>query len=299
MNNIITHLIYYSGIFYFFKRFVFKKNVSIVLYHDPKPKILEKHVKFLSRHYNFISMDLLVEGIQNKNWSKIPNNSLVFTFDDGHITNYDLKDIFIKYKITPTIYCCSEIINSNRHFWWKNLNPSEVERLKKMSNKKRLKELKIKYNFTNDKCFNDAQALSKNDLSALSKIANIGSHSKYHPILTTCNSKEMFDEISNSKISIERLTNYKCDHFCYPNGDYNNEVVEIVKQSGYKSARTIDVGWNNVRTDPFKLKISGISDDSSLPKLVAQLTGITMYLRYLFKGGSFSGLYKSIIPRNK
>ena len=294
MNNILINLIYYSGIFYFFKRFVFKKNVSIVLYHDPKPEIFKKHINFLNKHYNFISMDLLVEAIHNKDWTKIPNNSLVVTFDDGHITNYNLIDIINMYKIKPTIYCCSDIINSNRHFWWKSLNLSEVERLKKLPNKERLKQLKVKHNFTNEKCFIEIQALTKNHISELTKISNIGSHTKFHPILTSCDSKEMVDEIYNSKSSIERITNSTCDHFCYPNGDYNSQVVDIVKQSGYKSARTIDVGWNNVNTDPYKLKISGISDDSSLHKLVAQLTGITMFLRYFFKGGSLKGIYKSI-----
>lgn len=294
MDKIIINILYHSRIFYFFKRYVFKNNVTILLYHDPKPVIFEEHIKFINRHYNFVTLDLLVDAIYNKDWKNIPNNSIIVTFDDGHINNYDLLDIFRRYKIRPTIYCCSDIINSNNHFWWKSVNSSELESLKKLPNKERLKLLKHKYGFENDKSFNEIQALTKNHLNALTKFVQIGSHTKFHPILTTCEREEMVDEISGSKSTIERLTNSPCYHFCYPNGDYNNEVVEIVKKSGYKSARTIDVGWNNIKTDPFKLKIVGISDDSSLPKLVAQLTGITMFIRYLYKGGSFKGLYKSI-----
>jgi poly-beta-1,6-N-acetyl-D-glucosamine N-deacetylase len=299
MNNIIVGLIYYSGIFHLFKRFIFKKNVSIVLYHDPKTEVFKKHVNFLNRHYNFISIDLLVDAIHNKDWSKIPNNSLVITFDDGHIGNYSLINILKEYNIKSTFYCCSNIIGSKKHFWWKNLNPSEIEKLKKLSNKERLKQLKIRYDYTNDKDFSEIQALTKDHISELTKISNIGSHTKFHPVLTCCDSQELNDEIYNSKRSIERITDATCDHFCYPNGDYNNKVINVVKKTGYKSARTIDVGWNNVNTDPYKLKISGISDEASLPKLVAQLTGITMFIRYFVKGGSLKGLYKSIKVSSK
>ena len=109
----------------------------------------------------------------------------------------------------------------------------------------------------------------------------------------------MKDEIFTSKKQIEKLTQTECLHFCYPNGDYNDDIIEMVKRAGYHSARTIDVGWNDLDSDPYKLKITGITDDASLNKVIAQLTGIPMFLRYMFKGGSFKGLYKSIIPRSK
>ena len=294
MSTILVKLIYYSGIFYFFKRFVMRRNVSIVLYHDPDRESFIKHMKFLNNHYTFISMDLLVGAIHSKDWTNIPNNSLVVTFDDGHINNFLLTDVLNMYNIKPTIYCCSHIINTDRHFWWKGLNHSEVEKLKRIPNKERLEQLSAKHDFTNEGVFLERQALSGKHIIEMAKFCNIGSHTKFHPILTSCDTEEIKDEIYNSKRTIELMTSAPCDHFCYPNGDYNAEIVDVVKQSGYKSARTIDVGWNNIYSDPYKLKITGISDDSSLIKLVAQLTGITMFLRYLFKGGSFKGIYKSI-----
>jgi peptidoglycan/xylan/chitin deacetylase (PgdA/CDA1 family) len=297
MENLICFIIRISGIFFFLKYTILKKNVTIVLYHDPSPDIFRKHIKFLNKHYNFITIDLLIHAIHTKNWSKIPNNSLIITFDDGHIGNFKLYPIFKYYNIRPIIYLCSDIICTNRHFWWKEVAKNEIESLKIINNEERLSILKNKYDFNNFKEYKFPQSLSKNNLISLKEQVDFGSHSRFHPILTQCDTFEINKEIFFSKKKIESILPIDCEHFCYPNGDYNDHIINILKSAGYKSARTIDVGWNNIRTNPFKLKITGISDNASKSKLIAQLTGITMFFRYLFKDYSFNGK-KSIISRN-
>lgn len=285
-----------SGIYTILNNWIINRKVTIVLYHNPKPSVFEKHMAFVNRHYSFISLDSLVDALITKDWTTIPDNSIVITFDDGHSENYNLIDVFKKFNIKPTIYCCSEIICTNRHFWWKEISSDKIEILKRLTNKKRISELKEKYNFTNIKEYNSKQSLSFTQIQELNKHAIIGSHTLFHPILTCCDEEEIQNEIINSKLQIENITNGKCNHFCFPNGDYDKRVIEIVKNAGYKSARTIDVGWNDINTDPYKLKITGISDNASLNQVIAQLTGITMYLRYLSKG-KLRGLHKTIFPR--
>lgn len=271
-----------------------RRKVSIVLYHDPRPDIFEKHVQFLSKHYNFISLNILVSAIKNRDWSLISNNSMVITFDDGHKGNYELLEIIKKYNIIPTIYCCSDIISTNRHFWWKEVGLNEIEGFKKITNAERLNQLEEK-GYSLEKEYNDRQALSLDEINDMMNFVEFESHTKFHPILTCCTKKEKKDEIINSKSNIESVFSNECQHFCYPNGDYDEEVIDIVKSSGYDSARTIDVGWNDINTDPYKLKITGITDDASITQVIAQLTGITMFLRYLSKG-SLKGLHKTIKP---
>jgi peptidoglycan/xylan/chitin deacetylase (PgdA/CDA1 family) len=244
-------------------------------------------------------MDILVDAITKKKWSDIPNNSMVITFDDGHVGNYELLEIIKKYKINPTIYCCSDIIGTQSHFWWKEVDSFEVESFKYLTNEDRLASLESKYEFRNDKSYSSKQALGHSESLELAKFSTIGSHTRFHPILTCCNSREMQNEISLSKNKIQQLIGKECQHFCYPNGDYNDNVISAVKNAGYKSARTIDVGWNDIDTDPFKLKITGITDNASLTQVIAQLTGITMFLRYLFLGGSFRGKHKTILAEKK
>jgi len=67
----------------------------------------------------------------------------------------------------------------------------------------------------------------------------------------------------------------------------------LLKEAGYISGRTIDLGWNDLNTDPFRLKISGVSDGASINWVAAQLSGVPIYIQYLFEG-SLNGRYPSI-----
>ena len=76
--------------FFWVRKIICNKNVTIALYHDPKPEIFKKHIDHLSYYYRFISLGELINAIENKDWSNIPPQSLVVTFDDGHKGNYEL-----------------------------------------------------------------------------------------------------------------------------------------------------------------------------------------------------------------
>jgi hypothetical protein len=47
-------------------------------------------------------------------------------------------------------------------------------------------------------------------------------------------------------------------------------------ESGRIQDSACDVGWNDERTDPFRLKAFDIPDDASVTWLAAQLTGIPL-----------------------
>jgi peptidoglycan/xylan/chitin deacetylase (PgdA/CDA1 family) len=134
----------------------------------------------------------------------------------------------------------------------------------------------------------DRQALNLDELMAMNPVVNYGSHTMYHPVLTTCDEEECVKEIELSKNDLEGLLGVKCKHFSYPNGDYTEEVIAMVEKAGYSSGRTTDIGRNDVNTNPFRLKITGITDDASVNIVIAQLTGIATFVRYALRG-SFNG----------
>jgi peptidoglycan/xylan/chitin deacetylase (PgdA/CDA1 family) len=136
-------------------------------------------------------------------------------------------------------------------------------------------------------------ALNQDEIAAMKDFVDFQSHTRFHPVLTTCRDDECGDEIARSKKEVEKLTAKECEHLSYPNGDYTEREIEIVKRAGYRSARTIDVGWNTINTDPYRLKITGIDDDASINMLAAQMTGVIPYLGYLLKG-SFNGRHPTI-----
>ena len=57
------------------------------------------------------------------------------------------------------------------------------------------------------------------------------------------------------------------------------------------------MGWNDRNTDPFRLRITGVTDDASVNLLAAQLSRITGYLRYLSRG-SLTGKHRPFVAQS-
>ncbi len=285
-KEVSAFLIRYCGIPWFIRNNYAKNKATIIVYHNPKRDVLERHLDYLSMRYNFITLHMLIGAIYSQNWANIPPKSLVITFDDGHRGNFELLKVFQKYNVIPTIYICSQIVNTNRHFWFKKPDADFKKNLKKYNHSKRLMLLKKNIGFTLNMEYpeEERQALNKEEMILMKDYVDFQSHSLFHPVMATCPNDECRKEIFESKEDIETLLNKDCRHFSYPAGNYTEREIELLKKAGYLSARTIDVGWNNLNTDPYMLKTTGIADNASINWLSVQLTGMTDYLRYLLRG---------------
>jgi peptidoglycan/xylan/chitin deacetylase (PgdA/CDA1 family) len=82
----------------------------------------------------------------------------------------------------------------------------------------------------------------------------IGSHTLTHPRLTQVSTSQAREEITDSKKKLEDTFGIAVEHFCYPYGDWNTAVRDIVAQAGYTSACTTNFGVNTTEADPFALK---------------------------------------------
>jgi hypothetical protein len=102
------------------------------------------------------------------------------------------------------------------------------------------------------------------------------------------------EEIFLSKKEVEVLTGRSCRHFAYPNGDYTDDEVKMIRNSGYLSARTVDAGWVGPGSDPFKLKAMEVADDASVNWMVAQVSGVAQFVKGTVSRSHFSqrGGYK-------
>jgi len=68
------------------------------------------------------------------------------------------------------------------------------------------------------------------------KDAVFGSHSLSHPHLPRVEGAALQNEISDSKKIIEDRTGREASFFCYPYGDFDERVIEAVKNAGYRGA---------------------------------------------------------------
>lgn len=275
------------------REIICRKKVTILAYHNPDPDIFEKHIRYLKKRFHFITIDELVHAIKHDDWALIPSKSMVMTLDDGYKENCKLASIFAKYAVIPTIYLCSHIVNTNRHFWFES-GLTDIAHLKRASYARMLQALKESQGYELEKEYDERQALNYEEMMTMMKYVDFQSHTKYHPILTRCDSAEVKSEIVESKIKLEELLRKIIAHLSYPNGDYSGREVQELIHSGYESARTLDVGWNHRKTDPYRLKAMGIQDNASLIVLCAQVHGFFGYFKYA-SYGSFKGLRPPLI----
>ena len=293
IRNIVAFFIKYLGISFLIREIICRNKATIILYHDPFQKKLKKHIQFLSKRYNFISLHQLIDAIEKKNWNEIPPKALVITLDDGIKENYELTEIFKKNKICPTIYLCSNIINTNNKYWFRN-GDIELRRKKTFKKKIRLTHIQNEQVKTDYDENHNRHSLNEKEIQKMKPYIDFQSHSKYHSILINCTNEECIEEIKGSKIQLEDLLKKEIKHFSYPNGDYSNREIEYLIKYGYMSSRTIDLGWNDINTNKYKLKCMSIEDDASLNILNAQIIGFFGYLRYL-RHGSFTGKHPKYV----
>jgi peptidoglycan/xylan/chitin deacetylase (PgdA/CDA1 family) len=82
----------------------------------------------------------------------------------------------------------------------------------------------------------------------------IGSHTLDHPHLTQIPLASAREQIVASKKKLEDLFGVVIEHFCYPYGDWNPAVRDLVAAAGYRTACTTDAGVNLPPDSPFELK---------------------------------------------
>ena len=263
----------FGGLWFLARHTYLRGKVGILVYHDPTPEALGRHLAFLSRRYRFITLDVLVDAVRGGDWSSVPPRSLVVTLDDGWRGNRELLDVFARYGLTPTIFLCTQIVGTRRGFWWHGLDAPTRHRLYRVSNRERLEILRSELGFdqTAEKD-GDAHALARVDLEAMRGAVDFQPHTRFHPRLPTCDDAEAEAEIAGSRGDFPTLTGTEGKHFSYPFGLYGDRDVALVRSAGYESARAFSGGFNDARTDPYELRGVGVRDNSSLSMLAATLT---------------------------
>ena len=76
-----------------------------------------------------------------------------------------------------------------------------------------------------------------------SRLVNFGSHTATHELLDQLDSNLIYEEINISKNQIEMETMQPCTLFAYPNGNYNNTTIKILKKIGFQAAVTTKRGF--------------------------------------------------------
>ncbi len=104
----------------------------------------------------------------------------------------------------------------------------------------------------------------------------IGSHTVNHVILTQCDSSTARAELELSRRQIVEQLGAASPVFCYPNGDHNASLRQLVARSGYAGALTTAAGFADRHPDLFALPRLGVHQGvaPSANGLALLLTGL-------------------------
>lgn len=108
----------------------------------------------------------------------------------------------------------------------------------------------------------------------------IEAHTVTHPILTNIGQSELDFEMRASKKRLEEVLGRRVDHFCYPNGSFNDNVRQAATTAGYESAVTTQYGFNDGKTDRFLL--NRIDAQSAIESFAQSTSGFEALKQRMF-----------------
>ena len=289
----------------------FKPNVSAT------PAQFEEQMDYLSQKYNPVSGRDIAEWLHGGR--KLPPNAALVTFDDGYYDNLQHAYPVLKARNIPAIiFLTTNHIDSSVPFYWDfvaycfdnttgddadfplfgsrhwydagSRNGVMVEWMtwaKTLPETEKQKQVDCLPEVLNVSVPDDLSAgltLTWSDVRHLSANGiEMGSHTLNHPILTRIGLDEAKKELELSKKQIEAETNLPVVSFAYPNGhrpDFNQDVVECVRQTGYQVAFTLLSGLSSykvVRESPLTIRRIFIGYRDSFPRFVGKLMGVSRF----------------------
>lgn len=94
----------------------------------------------------------------------------------------------------------------------------------------------------------------------------IGCHSVSHPYLTDLDDAGLQREIVEARKQLQDMTGAAVDHFSCPGGRWNQRVLDVARQAGYKSVATSRIGFNRPGDSLFTLNRVAVTRSISLPE---------------------------------
>ena len=290
LRKIIFSSLYYIGIPFLLREVVERDRTTIVVFHAPSPDAARGHFVALRKRYNIIPLADYLRARIDGRARKLPPKSLIITMDDGHRSNAQLKSLLQEMEMPVTIFLCSGIVGTHRHFWWLHTrSPSEAKACKQMTDAERL-ELLLSRDYHPEQEYPDRQALSKSEIEELKSLVDFQAHSVSHPILPACADEKAEHEIERCKTDLERLYGLKIEAFAFPNGDCSERDIVIARNAGYRCALTLDTGINDIDVDLFRLRRIPVPDDASVSELLVKASGFWRRLKWV------RGLLKQFLP---
>lgn len=160
-------------------------------------ELFEQHLKFLHENdYTVLTFGEAVDIL--KSTDKVPEKTAVLTVDDGYSSfKTDAVPLLEKYDFRATVFICTQYVGKPGYLSWDDIRALQDEG----------------YEF--------------------------GNHSHSHDHFLNYSDgrtrEEFMKDLSLAEQSFKRELGYKPDLYCYPYGEYNPDIQDILRENGYQA----------------------------------------------------------------
>ncbi|SFV03140.1 polysaccharide deacetylase family protein [Alicyclobacillus macrosporangiidus] len=222
-------------------------SVPILEYHEAnyvpgnvatlKPGQLEAEFQWLSDHgFHTINFGQLYAALYQG--YRLPSRPVLLTFDDGYESVYlKVFPLLKRYHFQATVFAVSGFTHDqpNRDKPFPTMTVSELQELQ------------------------------------ASGLVDVENHTATHADLSKLSADEQRREIDGAAAFLENIVHHPIRFFCYPNGDYGDQTVDLLRQSGYLLAVTQHQGYANLSQGPLTLHRLTVLESTTLSEFAAML----------------------------
>jgi len=254
-------------------------GILSIYFHNPSKSLFEKILKWLvAKGYKFISIKELEYYIHQE----VDSRKLAFiSFDDGWKGNLELIESIENFKVPITIFIPTDAVLLG-NYWWEYatiIGQTKYSDIKKPSDFKKLQENDFteKIAILRNAYKLERSCISLEELTKISEheLITIGSHTITHPILKMCSIETQTRELSESKRTLSKWLNTDIEYLAYPNGDYDENTIEIAQKCGYKLCFTTVPGRvNTLNVNPLLIPRYSIYDRGGYFENISKILGI-------------------------
>ena len=303
IKSIMRRAIHFLGI-NFLARQIYPNYPRIIMFHKICPSTqkdfsclnvddFRQYLKYIKKYYYPMKVCDLVNSRNEQGF--YPRNAVAITFDDGFKSFYDFAwPVLQEFEIPATIFVVPDLVEQQSWIWPDQLSYIYDNGLNSFTDKTKnqltaeLKKMPSEKRdmFISDSIKRSGMAMPNNipenfqlmtwkllkELSE-SSLVEIGSHTLTHPILSTENSQNSWEEISTSRRVLERKIGRPVKSFCYPNGqigDYRSDQMEMIRKAGYSCGIASHFGY-----------VTPDSNLMALPRIGAEHSDIYSFYKYL------------------
>jgi peptidoglycan/xylan/chitin deacetylase (PgdA/CDA1 family) len=194
------------------------------------------------RKFQSIGFDDLVDYFRTGR--PLPAKAMIITFDDGYLDTFTQAYPILKTAgFTATTFMVSGYIGG-----WSDWEGGQTLRAPLM-NREQI-------------------------LTMASQGFQFGAHTRNHKKLIAIGLDEAEKEIRTGRKDLEALLQKSVESFAYPYGDFNDQIIELVKICGFKAARTVHTGNTHGEEDLLRLTCVKINGKTPDWKFKYYLTGL-------------------------